>query len=125
LADDSDRFSRTYATIARLLKEQMNWLLAVYMAHEHIHTKKQSSDLTRAHDIVKNMRENRASVDDSDYFSRTYATIARLMKEPMDGLQTHQSAILSQVIIKYVRENPNAHFFFSRRSAIFHTDLAE
>jgi hypothetical protein len=42
LADDSDRFSRTYATIARLLKEQMNWLLAVYMAHEHIHTKNQS-----------------------------------------------------------------------------------
>jgi hypothetical protein len=29
---------------------------------------------------------------------------------PMDGLHTHQSAILSQVIIKYVRENPNARF---------------
>jgi hypothetical protein len=33
LVDDSDYFSRTYATIAGLMKEQINWLLNVYMAH--------------------------------------------------------------------------------------------
>jgi hypothetical protein len=41
--------------------------------------KNQSSDLTKAHVIVNNMRENRAPAGDSDRFSRTYGTIARLL----------------------------------------------
>jgi hypothetical protein len=47
-------------------------------------TKTQSYDLTRAHVIVTDMCENHASAGDSNRFSRTYATIARLLKKQMN-----------------------------------------